>query len=43
MHFKQTNHSTNSIFIQPVEKILMMKIPLKEKDIILDMNKNQSG
>ena len=38
-HFKQTNHSTSSISIQPVEKIIyMVIIPLKDIEIFLGMN-----
>ena len=37
-HFKQTNHSTSSISIQPVEKITKVIIPLKDIEIFLGMN-----
>ena len=37
MHIKQTNHSISSISIQPVQKIHMIIIPLKDIEIFLGM------
>ena len=39
-HFKQTNHSTSSISIQPVEILHMVIILLKDIEIFLGMNYN---
>ena len=37
-HFKQINHSPSNISIQPVEKIFMMVIPLKDIGLFSAMN-----
>ena len=39
-HFKRTGHSPNDVLVQPVEKLLMIKILLRDSKSSKDMKLN---